>query len=122
MPIFRIVYDKHKPVQIPNKFFDELLPKLKDGEIRVLLAMFQLSDRCNFNEIIDIGTEYLIRRTAMSEKKVLSSLCSLEKKNLIKKYVVQSPDKVDEFYYELAYDTEDDKLLESSHKPTQDET
>lgn len=76
------MFRKPNYTQTPNEFFDELLPTLKEGELRVLLVIMRQTfgwkkkwDQISFGQ--------LERLTGMSRSAVIDSSKSLEDKKII---------------------------------------
>jgi len=70
--------------QIPNKLLDELIPTLKEGEVRILLVIMRQTYGWH-KEWDRISITFLMKKTGMERKAVCKSTESLVKKNMIKK-------------------------------------
>jgi len=70
--------------QIPNKLFDELIPTLKEGELRALLVIMRQTYGWH-KEWDRISITFLMKKTGMCRQSVCLAVKNLIKKGMIKK-------------------------------------
>lgn len=70
--------------QIPNKVFDELIPTLKEGELRTLLVIMRQTYGWH-KEWDRISITFLMKKTGMCRQSVCIAVKNLIKKGMIKK-------------------------------------
>lgn len=93
------MFEAPKYTQIPNSFFDDMIPTLKEGELRVILVIMRqtLGWQKNWDRI---SISQLVKKTGMEHKSVCRSVLSLAKKSLILKHTIGENGK-QETYYKL---------------------
>ncbi|MBE3085598.1 MAG: replication protein, partial [Bacteroidetes bacterium] len=70
--------------QVPNKLFDELIPTLKEGELRVILVVMRQT--YGWHKIWDrISITFLMKKTGMCRQSVCLAVRNLIKKGMINK-------------------------------------
>lgn len=86
--------------QIPNTLFDEMLPKLGAGEMRILLVIMRHTFGWGNKEWEWISISQLMEKTGMQRKAVCNNTKSLEKKGIITK-VLQGKNGAQKTWYSL---------------------
>ena len=71
--------------QVPNEFFDEMIPNLKEGELRILLVIMRQTLGWK-KERDRISLSQIAKKTGMERKSVCRSLKSLIELGLVEKY------------------------------------
>ena len=100
--------------QTPNVFFDEIMPTLKFGELKVLFVINRQT--FGFHKEWDrISVSQLMKKTGMTKASVSKAVKSLINKNLIKK--IKSGEKGEEkvFFHLVVFDEETEEIEKNSN-------
>ena len=91
-------FEKPRFTQVPNQFFDEMIPKLKASEMRVMLVIMRQTLGWGNKEWDRISISQLVEKSGMSKASVCTALISLKKMGLIRKAQVGGKGNVQNFY------------------------
>jgi len=119
------MFESPKHTQIPNMFFDELIPTLKEGELRVLLVIMRQT--FGWHKQWDrIPLSQLMKKTGMEKRAVCNSVNSLIGKGMVNKHKTGKCG-TEQVYYSLVVESKqeneedtppeiDEKTFENSSK------
>lgn len=77
------MFQKPNFTQVPNKLFDEMLPTLKEGELRVLMVIMRQTFGWGNKEWDRISISQLMKKSGMERMAVIRSTKSLIEKKLV---------------------------------------
>jgi hypothetical protein len=100
------MFSKPSFTQIPNLLFDEMLPHLKEGELRVLMVIMRQTFGWGNKEWDRISITQMMAKTGMERRAVIRSVKSLDKKGLITK-VVNGTKSNQQTWYSLSVEKSD---------------
>lgn len=107
--------------QVPNDFFDELLPSLKEGELKVLIIIMRQTFGWGNKAWDRISVSQLVKKTGLGRATVIRAVQSLHKKKIITK-VTKGEKGEQESWYSLIVQNEnpidDSKNLDQYQKDT----
>ena len=79
------MFDRPNFTQVPNKLFDEMLPTLKEGELRVLMIVMRQTFGWGNKEWDRISLSQLMKKTGMERMAVCRAVKSLVQKGIMSK-------------------------------------
>jgi phage replication O-like protein O len=106
------MFQKPNYSQIPNEFFDKMIPILKEGEMRVLLIIMRQTFGWK-KEWDRISISQLMKKTGMERMAVLRSVNSLIENNIVRKHKEGNPGE-ERVSYHLIVENENEEHVDSS--------
>lgn len=80
------MFRKPNYTQVPNEFFDEMLPTLKEGELRILIVIMRQTFGWGNKEWDRISISQLMKKSGMERMAVVRATKSLVEKKLVIKH------------------------------------